>query len=176
MLRINILLFFLISIQSLIGQRYHQNELISSDNSVLSYFKKDNSLVSGFVYCDYGDIGNFINGKREGIHKEWYLTGELRAEWNFKNGLPEGEVIRRFKNWQIQSKLNYQNGLLEGLSKSWHETGEINAEMNFKNGMLHGSLKIWDLSGTIIKEGNYMEGVAIFEKCWDLNGNKIVCD
>ena len=48
--------------------------------------------------------------------------------------------------------------------------------MNFKNGMLHGSLKIWDLNGIIIKEGSYLEGVAISEKCWDLNGNKIICD
>ena len=91
------IIFFILN--NYFTQDYHQRDLITYDTSTITFLKKNLQPVNGIVYCDHGEIGNFIQGKREGRHKEWFENGQLRGDWNFENGLAEGFIIRRYDNW-----------------------------------------------------------------------------
>ena len=159
-----------------LSQDYHQRDLITYDKSNLTFLKKNLQPVNGIVYCDHGEIGNFIQGKREGRHKEWFENGQLRGDWNFENGLAEGFIIRRYDNWQIQSELNYKKGKLNGMAKSWYRNGDLRAITNFSMGKLDGNNKFWHKNGTLMMICNYKKGKLIDDKCWDINGQEINCN
>ena len=52
-------------------QKPHIDE-VSFPNDTLTYLKSDMSLLNGVVYSELGELGEFINGEREGRHKRWY--------------------------------------------------------------------------------------------------------
>ena len=76
--------------------RYHEDEITKMLGSIgmkskiptdTLYFLKNNmSLVNGIVYNEFGDVGLFTNGIKNGIHKEWYNDGQLKEEVNYKDG------------------------------------------------------------------------------------------
>ena len=53
----------------------------------MCYLKFDMTLLNGFVVCEFGDVGLFKNGLRDGVHKEWYENGVLKKEWTLVNGV-----------------------------------------------------------------------------------------
>ena len=61
--------------------KYHIDE-VSFPNDTLTYLKSDMSLLNGVVYSEFGELGKFINGEREGRHKRWYENGQLELEEN----------------------------------------------------------------------------------------------
>ena len=105
----------LLIISVLIGctskNRYHIDE-ITNPTDTLCFLKKDMSLVNGIVYNEFGDLGLFINGQRDGLHKIWYDNGQLKYEGNFINGK------------------------VDGLSRKWSEYGQLELEGNYKDGKL----------------------------------------
>ena len=69
-------------------QRYIEKE-VAMDHDTM-FLKKDMHKLSGIVYNEYGEIGFFKNGLREGIHKEWFRNGNLKDEISYSNGLKDG--------------------------------------------------------------------------------------
>ena len=55
----------------------------------LTYLKNDMSLLTGRIN-DSRNKGVFVNGKAEGLYKEWYENGQLKRERNYVNGKEEG--------------------------------------------------------------------------------------
>ena len=102
--------------------RYHIDET-TNPTDTLCYLKSDMSLLNGVVYNEFGDIGLFKNGKREGLNKIWYDDG------------------------QIMSKRKYKNGKWVGLHKVWYENGQLKFEGSFKEGVIDGLRKIWYENG-----------------------------
>jgi antitoxin component YwqK of YwqJK toxin-antitoxin module len=82
--------------------KYHIDE-VSFPNDTLTYLKSDMSLLNGNVYSEFGELGEFTNGEREGRHKRWYENGKLKSDHNWKNGKREG----RQKKWYENGQLNY---------------------------------------------------------------------
>ena len=66
-------------------QRYHIDEITSPSNT-LTYLKKDMSLVNGIVFCEFGDMGLFKEGKEDGILKHYYENGQLMWKCNYTDG------------------------------------------------------------------------------------------
>ena len=65
--------------------RYHIDE-VSFPNDTLTYLKSDMTLLNGVVYSEFGELGKFINGEREGRHKWWYENGQLKEVSNWIGG------------------------------------------------------------------------------------------
>ena len=61
------------------------NTTIQPIKEKITYTRLDVKQVSGIVFCEFGDLGKFSRGKKEGEHKEWYQNGELRFSGNFLN-------------------------------------------------------------------------------------------
>ena len=175
-----ILFLFLINF-NLMGytqNRYHIDdfECDSYECYISEYIggKWGKSLLNGEVYNDCGTVGRYKDGKKEGIHREWYEDREwdegcqLKYETNFSDGEYYGVSKRWFENGQIWSisyneisgihKSWFENGQLrykcyyingekrDGLEEGWYENGEKFSEINWKDGLKNGSSKVWNIN------------------------------
>ena len=127
--------------------RYHIDE-ITNPTDTLGYLKYDMSLLNGVVYNDFGEVGVFVNGKRNGFHRQWYKNGQLRYEWRYSNNNCTG-YRRWYKNGQIDQEENYKNDKYDGIQKVWYENGLLKFEMNYVDGMMDGVQKKWYENGQL---------------------------
>jgi hypothetical protein len=154
-----------------LGQnRYHEDDLTTPNDK--TYLKQDMSLVNGIVYCEFGDLGMWVNGKKDGFHKNWYQEGQLKYKKNFKDGKEDGVQKFWFRSGRLWSEKNYKYGKPHGLHKMWLADGQLIDEANYKDGNAHGLVKEYYSNGQIRYEANYVEGKPIFEKRWDEYGNE----
>jgi len=65
-----------------------------------------------------------IEGKREGLVKDWYENGQLYTESTWVKGELNGVYRNWRKNGQLRQELPYVNGELEGLGNFWRENGQ----------------------------------------------------
>ena len=62
-------------------------DTLKCPNDTITYFKHDMKPLNRIVFCEHGDIGNYINGKKDGLHKKYYHDGKLYYEKNYKGGI-----------------------------------------------------------------------------------------
>ncbi len=117
-----------------VGQnRYHIDE-VTWPNDTIAYLKHDMSLLNGVVYCEFGELGNFIGGKRNDEHKRWYENGQLKFEGNFKDDKEDGLQRHWYENGQLKYEGNYKDGKKDGLWRVWYKNGQLKYERNYKDG------------------------------------------
>ena len=122
-------------------KRYHIDE-VAIPNDTLAYLKSDMSLLNnGVVYCEFGELGKFINGEGKGRHKRWYENGQLRYEGNYKDGKKDGVHKGWRENGQLLYEKNYIDGKEDGVHKGWWENGQLFYEANYKDGKEDGVSK-----------------------------------
>ena len=61
--------------------RYAENDVTMHHDTM--YLKKSMVKITGFVFSEHGEAGEYIDGVKEGLHKEWYRSGHLKDEINF---------------------------------------------------------------------------------------------
>ena len=121
--------------------------------------KSDSSLMNGVLYCDSGIMGNIVDGKRDGLYKEWYWMGNLRIEANYNKGSLQGYFRCWHENGNIAGEGNYHNGQRwDGIHRSWYENGQLSNERNFKDGLGHGLTKGWYPDGRLWQEIYFIRG------------------
>ena len=62
-------------------------------------------------------MGEFKNGLREGLHKEWFRSGHLKDEINYYNGNKNGE----FKYWDDRGQLVKEGHYVEWGVRWFHQ-------------------------------------------------------
>ena len=152
--------------------RYHIDET-TSPTDTLTFLKLDMTPLNGMVYCEFGDNGFYINGKRDGEHKRWYDNGQLRDLGNYDNGIfvnykgwfengnqyihnvpikdSISEVMEWYESGQLKTKYNKNGWVKEGEYKEWYENGNVRLISNYKNNKLDGFYKYsFDESGDYI--------------------------
>ena len=152
------------------NKRYHIDET-TSPNDTLTYLKSDMSLLNGIVF---GEFGKYVDGIKDGIHKEWYESGQILLEETYKlgdknfngfyrkywfengqlmgQGSYTGEYIEYYDNGKIAKKGNLMNGKLVGIHKTYYgSNGKLMIEIDKKNNIM----KMWDKKGNLIYEGEY---------------------
>lgn len=100
----------------------------------------------------------YKDGKREGISKGYYESGELAVEISFRDDKREGILKGYGKNGNLEVVFNYKNGQPEGIAKAYYESGELRGVINFLNGLLEGVSKEYYKSGRLQKEEHYKKG------------------
>ena len=194
--------FLWVSLSSIVisQNRYHVDKTTFALNDTVVYLKHDMKPINGVLYCDNGDIGIYVNGKIDGLCREWYTNGQLMYEHNYKDGKEDGlgrmwydngqllyeynykdgrdDGLHRLwhKDGQLCSESNYKDGEYDGLYRQWYENGQLNRKSNFKDGKRDGWSKKWYDNGQLKYEVNFKDGKLVNEKCYDENGNKIICE
>lgn len=108
-------------------------------------------------------IGEFKNGKYEGIGTEYYNSGEVKYTGGFKNGKYEGSGIFYFEDKAGISyyKLyegEFKNSSYDGAGIEYFHSGKIKYEGEFKNNKYEGKGIEYFNSGNIKYEGEFKNG------------------
>jgi len=85
----------------------------------------------------------------DGIVKEYYKSGKLKEESNYKNGKLDCISKWYYENRLLKGERNYKQGKLDGVTKWYYESGALGAEFNYKNGKLEGTAKLYWENGNI---------------------------
>ena len=194
--------FLLISISSIVisQNRYHVDKTTFALYDTVLYLKYDMKPFNGVLYCKYGDMGIYVKGKKDGLHRTWYENGQLQSEYNYKDGKEDGLGRAWYEDGQLGAEKNYKDGKSNGLQREWYKNGrlmfewsEINNRQNglntawYSTGRLwwkgndvnhkkEGIWKGWYENGQLHYEINFKEDERISQKCWDEDGNEIECE
>jgi len=114
-------------VNSLGQARYY--EILKYDKAdtnkvVLERYYKSGQIKTETYFYPYCD--KIMHGKR----KEWYETGQLRMDIDYKNGKLHGQVLTYWDGGQIKRKDKYEEGkLIEG--NVWNQEGKEVKYYNF---------------------------------------------
>jgi antitoxin component YwqK of YwqJK toxin-antitoxin module len=112
-------------------------------------------------YYESGKVeleSNYKESKREGAGKKYYENGKLLAEMTFRDNKIDGLAKTYYEDGTLKSEMKYKNGKLEGLSKEYFESGKLRSERKYKHNQLHGVRKLYFESGNLMGEWDYKNG------------------
>ena len=147
-------------------------KLISNPDGTKEYvFYSDGKEITKRIVKD-GRVIKTVGKIPDGIVKEYYKSGKLKAERNYKNNTVEGMGKQYYENGELMAERNFKDGKLEGIEKQYHESGELFSVSNYKDGKEEGKSMMYDENGTLSAELNYrnnkLDGIS---KIYDENGN-----
>jgi antitoxin component YwqK of YwqJK toxin-antitoxin module len=124
-------------------------------------FDENGFVIKGYVFAN--GILKFEGitdeqGKRQGLWKEFYATGELKSQGNYIDSKLDGAWKFYFENQKVEVEGKYKNGKKEGVWYWYYPDGEILQEENWSNGKLDGDFVEYDENRTIRTQGTYFEG------------------
>ena len=103
-------------------------------------------------------VTSYVNGKKHGIEKKYYESGQLLWEIPFVNGKRHGIWKGYYESGQLLWETPYINGEAHGIGKGYYESGQLRAEIPFVNGKRHGIEKGYYKSGQLRWEIPYVNG------------------
>lgn len=81
----------------------------------------------------------YTKGRKSGIHKAWWKKDHLKFVYHFNdNGLYHGNLKEWFNSGQLRKDFNYKNGKETGAQKFWSSSGKIRANYVVKKGERFG--------------------------------------
>ncbi len=125
-------------------------------------FDEDGKVVKSYSYEDgwmrYEGVVD-LNGKRQGLWKEYYKTGELRSQGKYVNSNPVGPWEFYFMDKTVEIEGAYdQKGRKTGEWLWYYANGDTMMLANYDAGELDGEFVEFDEQGRIVSKGTYVEG------------------
>ena len=77
----------------------------------------------------------FKNGVREGLMKQYYVTGEVRQTFWYKNGLREDSSMWYYQEGQKFRVTPYKRDTADGIQKQYYRTGRLRAKLGYSKGL-----------------------------------------
>jgi antitoxin component YwqK of YwqJK toxin-antitoxin module len=108
-------------------------------------------------------------GMRQGIWKEYYLTGELKAEGEYHENLRVGDWKYYNGYGNIEQTGKYWKGLPHDEWVWYYPNKKMHRREHYDKGNLEGSYVEWDSSGVVILEGNYENDNKVGQWKYQLN-------
>jgi antitoxin component YwqK of YwqJK toxin-antitoxin module len=132
------------------GEREEYEQNISTNPDVNEYYLKLKEYYSNGIrvgkfetFSSVGKIvsGNYINGKKEGVWKE-FTSYDMRTQKKYdytylervliyKNNKLNGEQLEYYPNGNIKSKMNYENGNIR-VNEKYNENGTLNSRDSYE--------------------------------------------
>ena len=155
--------------------RYHIDKT-TSPTDTLTYLKSEMKPLNGIMYCEFGENGNFINGKKNGIHKTWYEDGQLKSEGYKIDGKEDGIHKTWYENGQLEFDVNFKDGKRDGLYKLWYKNGQLQFDKKYINDTTHGMSIHFSDDGYILSKGEWENSKQIGIHYYDYYfSDKIKC-
>lgn len=110
--------------------------------------------------------GEMKNGKRHGLGKSFYKSGQLMYEGTFINDMPDdnGNTVKLYyENTNIMYEGKCQLGVKVGFGKIFWDNGQEQYAGNWYNNMPDGEdCKVYGKDGSLIFEGRLVNGINKF--------------
>ena len=100
-----------------------------------------------------------FNDNPHGNCKEWYPSGNIFKDQNFKHGIPDGSMKEYFENGNLRIEYNYKNGNQHGINNQYYEDGSNDIIDNFKDGKRHGIREQYYPSGNLETRTTFVDGL-----------------
>lgn len=115
----------------------------------------------------------YAEGKRHGMERSWYPTGELAVEAPFVDGEQEGSVTYYYQSGAVHSSIPYYRGKREGVHKTFYENGAPQGDEYYRDDILNGKSEFLHPDGTPDMALNYRDGRMDGVQVWyHPNGKK----
>ena len=99
------------------------------------------------------------DGMRQGVWKEFFLSGELKAQGEYKDNERIGPWIYFSREGQSELLGSYWKGKPDGEWLWYYEKDKLHRREHFSRGKLEGQYVEWDTAGVVIIEGTYSQDV-----------------
>ncbi len=126
------------------------------------FYDTTGAVINAYIYNEKGvKVAEGIvdeQGNRKGKWIDYYLTGEIRAEGNYRNNRKNGSWTYYFRDGDVEQKGRFTNGRYEGKWIWYYQNGDVWREEHYFNGQQDGYFTEYDEKGRVITEGNYVNG------------------
>ncbi len=120
------------------------------------------NVINAYIYNDNGEkISEGVvdkEGNKTGYWKNFYPTGELKSEGEYRNNTQQGKWVFYYKNGEIEQTGEFENGRLNGKWVWYYESGQVKREEEYYNGREEGMFVEYDVTGEVITKGEYFDG------------------
>jgi len=106
-------------------------------------FHTGESESSGYDYF-------LVNGKRNGLYKEWYYNGKHSDSIYYKDETLDGWRVQWLENGHLANYSHYKNGKVDGIYMSWWPNGQLGDSLYEKDGS--GVYLEYDKDGKMISD------------------------
>ena len=90
------------------------------------------TIIAGLVLCRFSFAVEFI---QNGVKKEYYPNGKVKAEIIYKDGKPNGPATTYYENGKKDSEIAYQEGIPVGRGIFYFEDGNLKEEIAYFDGL-----------------------------------------
>ncbi len=120
---------------------------------------------------------NYLEGKKHGEERKYYLNDSLSEVRFYKKGLKVGVHKSWWKNGNKKFEYSYNDlGTYDGPFNEWYKNGQAAKAFNYKNGKESGVQKMWLLNGKIRANYTVLNGERFgligLKKCYTVKTNE----
>ncbi len=107
------------------------------------------------------NVFNRNTGQR--IYTEYYDEKQVRIKMirTVKGRMNHGPYKDFYESGAMRTEANYRNGKFDGLYTFYHENGQIYVQVEYKRGNLNGEVSFYDDLGQLIEVVKYKNGKPI---------------
>jgi antitoxin component YwqK of YwqJK toxin-antitoxin module len=163
---ITLLFFFFISSLSLNAQTFELGangdtiNVTDASGQRQGYWRIKNAEknLPGYEPEQVVEEGKYINGKKEGVWKQYFPNDKLKSEITYVNNIPNGYSKFYYKNGNISEEGIWKINKWDGSYKYYYENGQIAYDWNFLNGKREGKQKYYYENGQVHYDGEWSGG------------------
>jgi len=123
------------------------------------------SCVKGKTKKEYYSTGELkaeykiSDNKKHGDYKEYYRDGKLKVDAYYSEGKLDGMIKFYYDNEQVKWQVNYTNGKENGHYKKYSKNGKLIEKLYYENGVREGLARRYYLNGKLKREVDYENGI-----------------
>ncbi|EQA79983.1 MORN repeat protein [Leptospira alstonii serovar Pingchang str. 80-412] len=118
------------------------------------------------------ELGETKEGKKEGVWKLWWPTGEAGGSVEYKNGVYDGKLNVIWENGKTKETCVYASGKEDGEKLLYHESGKLHWTVKYVHGLKEGeSFQYYD-TGELKYRTLYAKGEATMQERFE-NGKLV---
>jgi len=122
---------------------------------------KKTEVVMNYITGEVSRRYETINGKKEGLMRDFHQDGTLKAERFFENDMQVGKTTIYHKNGKIREVQYFKDGKLHGGDTTFYDDGKPEMVITFNTGNKDGYLRKWGPDGSLIYEAKYENEVLV---------------
>jgi antitoxin component YwqK of YwqJK toxin-antitoxin module len=123
------------------------------------YSDESGKEVAKELYDDQGNLLETIGAIPDGIVNEYYESGKVRHQIEYKNNLRDGPCVLFLENGNTAVSWDYRDGMREGMNKVYYPSGALHFALPYENNEREGIAREYYESGKVKAEYTYKNGV-----------------
>jgi antitoxin component YwqK of YwqJK toxin-antitoxin module len=151
-----------------IGEVVRKTQWVDKKGHYEIFFLKDGLEIARQKIAGKSEVIEQEGKIPDGIIREYYDSGELMMEAQYKNDRSNGITKTYYKTGVLYQENNYRVGVEDGISRTFYENGQLKFEKNYKNGGLI-AVKHFSQDGT--GESSYKDGEILSQKLFNESGD-----